>query len=586
MGDIGASEIHRAKCALALGRTRRLTVFLGVLVGAALSLAPGAFAANSIYWNNYAGNAISLAGLSGGSGADLATTGAADSGPFGTAIDPATGKIYWANYNASKISYANLDGTGGGDLTITGTTVDMPWGVAIDPAAGRIYWANSGAPTNNISFTNLDGTGGGVLVTTGATVNLPSSVAVDPATGKIYWTNWQASNISFANLNGTGGGDLNTTGATVTNPAGVAVDNANGKIYWTNYSGANKISFANVNNTGGGGDLTITGTTANIPTGLAIDPGAGKLYWANFGNNTVSSANLDGSGASNLTTTGATTSHPAFPSLLEAPSASGAPAVSGGSTTPATLGCSQGSWAGDVPESFLYRAPHSFVYQWYLNGTAIPGATSASYGASAAGRYTCTVMATNQAGSGGPENSAPFTITPPPATLAVSKSGSGTGTITSVPGPISCGSICLASFPFGTVAQLTAAPATGSRFAGWSGACAGTTTCAVTMSANQAVAAAFARLGIPDTKITKATISAKKRSAAFKFKATGTATAFQCALVKQAKAHHKKAKVAFKRCGTPKRYTHLKSGRYTFSVRAVGANGADKTPATKSFKIS
>lgn len=585
MGYTGASEMQRAKCGLPLGRTRRVAAVLGVFAGVALWLAPGAFAANSLYWSNFAGSTISLASLSGSGGADLATTGATTSSPFGTAIDPATGKIYWAIYGTSKISYGNLDGTGGGDLTITGTTVDTPWGVAIDPAAGRIYWANSG-PTNNISFANLNGTGGGVLVTTGATMNLPSSVAVDPATGRIYWTNWQASKISFANLNNTGGGgDLNTTGATVIHPSGVAVDSANGKIYWTNYSGANTISFANVNNTGGGGDLTITGTTANIPTGLAIDPAAGKLYWGNFGNNTVSFANLDGSSAGNLTTTGATTSDPAFPSLLEVPSGSGAPAVSGGSTTPATLGCSQGSWAGDVPESFLYRAPHSFAYQWNLNGTAIPGATSASYGAFAAGRYTCTVTATNQAGSS-PQTSAPFTITPPPTTLSVSKSGSGTGTITSAPGPISCGSICLASFPFGTVVQLTAAPAAGSRFAGWSGACAGTTTCAVTMSANQAVAAAFARLGIPDTKITKATISAKKGSAAFKFKATGTATGFQCALVKQAKAHHKKAKVSFKGCRSPKSYKHVKGGRYTFYVRAVNAAGADKTPATKSFKIS
>src|SRR5256886_6514472 len=52
---------------------------------------------------------------------------------------------------------------------------------------------------------------------------------------------------------------------------------------------------------------------------------------------------------------------------------------------------------------------------------------------------------------------------------------------------ISCGATCLHGFDDGTVVTLTASPAAGSTFAGWSGGgCSGTsTTCQVTMQSNQ-----------------------------------------------------------------------------------------------------
>ena len=76
-------------------------------------------------------------------------------------------------------------------------------------------------------------------------------------------------------------------------------------------------------------------------------------------------------------------------------------------------------------------------------------------------------------------------------TLSVVKQGSGSGTVTSSPAGINCGASCTASYPSGTAVTLTAAPASGSTFAGWGGACSGTGTCQVTMSASQAVTATF-----------------------------------------------------------------------------------------------
>ncbi len=76
--------------------------------------------------------------------------------------------------------------------------------------------------------------------------------------------------------------------------------------------------------------------------------------------------------------------------------------------------------------------------------------------------------------------------------LSVGKSGNGSGTVTSAPGGIDCGSSCIAPFAPGSGVTLTATPAAGSTFAGWSGACSGTgATCSLVMNADTSVTANF-----------------------------------------------------------------------------------------------
>jgi DNA-binding beta-propeller fold protein YncE len=548
------------------------------VVCAVLWFAPGAFAADSVYWGNYYGEGISHAALDGSGGADLNTTGATPAGPAGTAIDLANGKIYWTNYDNDTISYANLDGSGGGgQLDTTGAPIGEPWGIAVDPAAGKIYWANFN--DNTISWAHVDGSGGGQLATTGATVAGPSGVVIDLASGRIYWTNNNNDTIDYANLDGSGGGgQVTTTGATISGPSGLAIDSATGTIYWANYDGGTTISYAALDGSGGH-DLNTTGATVDLPIGIAIDPAAGRIYWANYGGTSISYANVDGSGGADLSTTGATTNGPLMPVLLETPDGSGAPAISGGSAPGSSLSCSQGSWAGDLLESFLYRAPQSFSYQWSLNGTPIAGATSASYTATAQGQYTCTVTATNQAGSAH-QTSAPHAVTAKHM-LTVTKRGTGQGTVTSSPSGIDCGSTCSASYTAGTTVTLTATAASSSKFTGWTGACTGVGLCSGMMNTDVAVTATF-KLLAPNTKITHASINAANHTASFKFKAVGKASGFQCALVKQT-AHPKKP--AFKACRSPKTYKHLAAGRYRFLVRAHNSAGPDRTPASKTFTI-
>jgi hypothetical protein len=83
----------------------------------------------------------------------------------------------------------------------------------------------------------------------------------------------------------------------------------------------------------------------------------------------------------------------------------------------------------------------------------------------------------------------------------------------------------------------------------------------------------------PDTKLLSAKINKKKRKATFRFQAIGTASGFQCSLAR------KGAGASFSSCQSPKKYKHLKPGRYRFLVRAVNAAGPDPTPASKRFKL-
>jgi len=68
--------------------------------------------------------------------------------------------------------------------------------------------------------------------------------------------------------------------------------------------------------------------------------------------------------------------------------------------------------------------------------------------------------------------------------LTVTKSGTGSGTVTS-PAGISFGSDCSETYSSGIVVTLSRTAAPGPTFAGWSGPCTGTGACQVTMSARQ-----------------------------------------------------------------------------------------------------
>ncbi|UCF35994.1 MAG: hypothetical protein JSU96_14385, partial [Acidobacteriota bacterium] len=75
--------------------------------------------------------------------------------------------------------------------------------------------------------------------------------------------------------------------------------------------------------------------------------------------------------------------------------------------------------------------------------------------------------------------------------LTVNRFGRGDGKVTSSPSGIDCGQDCVGIFNPGTSVTLTANPAAGASFGGWSGACSGYGSCVVALSSAQYVHAKF-----------------------------------------------------------------------------------------------
>lgn len=108
----------------------------------------------------------------------------------------------------------------------------------------------------------------------------------------------------------------------------------------------------------------------------------------------------------------------------------------------------------------------------------------------APGTYPVTVSGVN--GQNQPVTTTVMVVVTTNPLLTVNKAGNGSGTVTSNPVGIDCGTTCSAAFVPNTVVTLTATPTAGSLFGGWSGACAGSgNTCQVTMDAAKSVTATF-----------------------------------------------------------------------------------------------
>jgi hypothetical protein len=170
-----------------------------------------------------------------------------------------------------------------------------------------------------------------------------------------------------------------------------------------------------------------------------------------------------------------------------------------------------------------------------------------------------------------------YSATASTKTLTVAKTGSGKGTVTSTDGKISCGSRCAHGYPQGTAVTLTAKPAAGSMFSGWSGGgCSGTGKCKLTISTNTSVHASLTVVPPPNTTITHLRVSKAARKATVSFTGSGGVGKlhFQCRLDKG----------SWRGCASPKTYSGLARGHHTVEVRAIDSRGkTDPTPASHSF---
>jgi subtilase family serine protease len=136
-------------------------------------------------------------------------------------------------------------------------------------------------------------------------------------------------------------------------------------------------------------------------------------------------------------------------------------------------------------------------YEWdWGDGTQTTTAAATvghTYATAGTKTVTLTVTDSDSSQNGGRTGSKAIQVTVQAATqtLTVATAGNGSGAVSSSPAGITCGSTCSHAYPTGAVVALSATPASGSVFSGWSDDCSGTGACNVTMSQARSVTATF-----------------------------------------------------------------------------------------------
>jgi hypothetical protein len=332
---------------------------------------------------------------------------------------------------------------------------------------GNVTWSSSNTSVASISASGVAtavGSGNaqitavsdGVVATSDITVTIPSSgtgtpgvpsITVTPNTGTDTFIGETAQFEATGSLTGTSGSQNLTT-----------------QVQWI----STNVQVATVNSSG----LTT-----------AVGPGSTTIIAQSGGINGNATLTVSSSGTS------------ATPTLTLIPGSSSA-SFTGETTQFIALGNLTGSAATqNLTNNVAWISSDVSVATIDQNGLAT--AVSAN---TAAETTTITAIGTTSTGSLITAN-ATFSVaatlgTGGLPTLAVYEVGPGTGTVTSSPLPIVCGTpggTCTGTYTKGTVVTLTEAPGSGSVFGGWSSNCTpvSATTCTITMSNNETVGAIF-----------------------------------------------------------------------------------------------
>jgi photosystem II stability/assembly factor-like uncharacterized protein len=421
-----------------------------------------------------------------------------------SAIDPLSPSTVYVTGHGPCVEKST---TGGGLNTYTDVAPTIvPGGqvgfippVVLDPSnplnvylgANQLYQSTDGAATWTAISPDLTLSGGTLSI-----------VAVAPSDSNTIYTGSNNAIVAVTTnaLSGTSSSWFNISTACPRAVTDLKVDETTSTTAYVTYGGFSGFSdtvghvFKTID--GGTAWTDISGNLPNVPvTSIEIDPDVANTYYvgtdvgAFFTGNGGTTWSVLGTGLPNVGVMSLTLQH-ATRTLIAGTHGRSAWALSLATTFALTV-TEAGTGSGSVTSSpsgitcpSTCSAPFTSGTTVVLTAVAGSGSTFAGWSGACTGTGTCSVTMSAAKAATATFNAVTFPLT---VTLA----GTGTGSVSSNPSGITCPSTCSANFTNGTTVVLTAVAGSGSTFAGWSGACSGTGTCSVTMSAAKAVTATF-----------------------------------------------------------------------------------------------
>jgi hypothetical protein len=455
-------------------------------------------------------------GVRNGSGM-LTITGSAD---FSAGELQLTGGTTTIASSTSPVSF-----TSGGGLTMSGATLSLDTPTTL--TSNNIGLGGSSTINVNSTFSipspQTTGFGPDSVLHVGST----GSLTVDPGSGHSFTTETQVHNDGTITV---ASGTLSTagftqSGGTTAVASGAELDGSvtltGGTLKGNGTLGGPVVSTGGTLAPGASpGTLTINGAYTQGPGGTLAEEITGTTPGTQFDQLLVAGpVTLDGtlaidstsfapastetfkviSGASSRTgtfavATGATVNGATYSARYDKDGVtllvSGPPPPPNQTLSLAFAGTGAGSVSDGASLSCASNCPHQYRQSTVVTLTATPasGSTFAGWsGAGCSGTGSCQITM-NVAQS----VTATFNAVPPSThTLTVTRTGTGSGTVTSSPAGINCGATCSSAYNQGTSVTLTAAATNGSTFTGWSGACSGTVTCILSITQNLSATAIF-----------------------------------------------------------------------------------------------